>query len=230
MSNEVTRIEEKGIPLASLMGELRELLELRDELRDAEGVKPEDRAAVDTQIKAYVEANLRKVDNVRAFWRYAEDMMASADRDFRDAQARYGSWKAKLDYLKTLCVEIMTGFNEKKLEGQHGYIRLQANGGKAELDVYSAALVPEELVLYRGWMSAACMALLPPEVTARQDFQFERVPRQEAVRAELEKTCEGCGGDGKSYHTEKCDVCAGTGKRIVPGARLAPRGVHARIR
>ena len=220
------RINEKD-SLVNLKVELAELMQLRE---DPE-LKPEERAAIDQQITVYVQANLRKVDNVRAFWRYCEDVMDSAARDRKDAEARYKSAEAKLEFLKSLCCDTMTAFGEKKLEGAHGFIRLQANGGPVALDIYSAALIPEELVLYRGWMSSQAMALLPPEVTARQDFQFEREPRQGAIRAELEKPCDICkGGGGTAYNADVCNECGGTGKRLVPGARLAERGKHARIR
>lgn len=233
----LARIEEKEIPLASLMAELRELMDMRDEAL----LPPDEAVALNNQIKAYVEANLRKVDNVRAFWRYAEDMIESAERDLKDAGARHRNWEGKLEFLKTLCLDIMIGFGEKKLEGQHGYIRLQVNGGSQSLDIYSPALIPEDLVQYRGAMSAACMALLPLEITARGDFQFEREPRQGAIKAKLETKCETCEGSGWRKFDERpedggtgeravCEACGGTGHNLVPGARLAPRGRHARIR
>lgn len=237
MGEQIARIEEKDSTLRSLRAELDELLELRAE----ESLTDEERAAVNGQIKLYVEANLRKVDNVRAFWRYAEDQIASAERDLKDAGARHRSWEAKLEFLKTLCLETMQAFETKRLDGAHGYIRLQGNGGTVPLDIYSAALIPEDLVLYRGWMSAACMAALPPEIVARQDFQFDREPKLGAIKAKLETKCEKCKGSGEARFDERpedggtgeraaCKMCAGTGHQLVPGARLGARGQHARIR
>lgn len=231
MSKQLARIEEKEIPLASLMAELRELMDMRDEAL----LPPDEAVALNNQIKAYVEANLRKVDNVRAFWRYAEDMIAAAERDLKDAGARHRSWESKLEFLKTLCLDIMIGFGEKKLEGQHGYIRLQVNGGSQSIDIYSPALIPEDLVQYSGWMSAACMALIPAEIMARQDFQFTREPKQGTIKAILETECSNCDGEAKFKSPDgsgflPCVECAGTGHKLVPGARLSPRGQHARIR
>ncbi len=226
MSDDLARIDERNISLIELKLELKELYEKREQEENT----PEERAAFDGQIKQYIEANIRKVDNIRLFWRYCEDVMAAAERDEKDAAARKRSAENKLEFLKSLCHDVMVSLKEKKLEGAHGFIRLQTNGGSLALDIYSQALVPEELVSYTGWMSAECMAKLPPEITARQDFQFERATKDGTIKARLETKCDCCGGDGKGVNGEPCTHCAGTGFLLVPGARLSPRGQHVRIR
>jgi hypothetical protein len=238
----VLRIDQRGIPLARLVEELAELHEARDNPE----LTPEERQAIDGQIKLYVEANLRKVDDIRQWWRYCEDQLESAKRDSHDADARKRSWDARLEFMKGVCADVMSnlvdsrGRRIKRLDGVHGFIRLQVNGGSVSLDIYSPALLPESMVLYRGWMSPEVMAALPPEITARQDFQFDRESRDGLIKATLETKCAKCSGSGVYERKEgrhdadmvnlPCPHCAGTGHELVPGARLAPRGQHVRIR
>lgn len=261
MSNEPEKIDEREVTLVQLRTELAELMKFRGEvdhaedcninrLRTAEPAAARpcncEVAAIDQRITQYVHANLRKVDNVRQFWRYAEDMLAAAEQDYKDAGARRSSWEAKLDFLKGVCADAMIVMGEKKLEGLHGFIRLQPNGGPVALDLYNSALIPESMVVYQGSIaSAAWSEILEACATAgifpllNPSVKMERVPMLGTVKAELEAKCDRCGGAGtydgipaaiSERKPEGCPECAGTGKRIVPGARLGVRGKHVRIR
>ncbi len=233
-------INEKEVPLAKLKTELAELMKFRGdpELNDDE------RAAIDSQVKLYVEANLRKVDNVRQWWRYAEDMLESAKQDHKDSGKRVSEWDGKLEFIKQLCADTMIAFDEKKLEGEHGFIRLQANGGPVALDIHNSSLIPEPMVAYQGAITSAawteiCEACMAVGVNPLklEGVKMERVPLLDKIRRELEANCTYCGGtgiggDGPAVGdtAAACGECNGTGKRLVPGARLGVRGKHARIR
>ncbi len=82
---------------------------------------------------------------------------------------------------------------------------------------------------YEGWMSAKAYAAIPEHIRDREDFQFQRITMDAAIRATLEKACMNCLGVGQVQApraTYTCPQCNGTGKQLVAGARLEPRGSH----
>ncbi len=218
------------LSIFQLEAELAELMEFREN----EELTPEERQAVDTQIAEYISRELTKVDNLRAYMRHCQ-MMAEGARAEADVQLKRAiSWKTRLDYLKGFCLDAMNVLGKTKLEGRTGYLLAKVNGGKQALTIApDSRLLPEAFVLYRGWMSAEAFAAIPEQVRGRQDFQLEREPRTEMIRAELEKPCACCEGTGR-FLTPEGDYpdpeCHGTGKKIVPGAKLEPRGSHVEIK
>jgi len=252
LSDEVGRIKETDVTLRDLKTELRELCELREEtehglicnINEVGGVCDCDRAAIDNRIKQYIQANLRKVDNVRQYWRYLEDLLASAEQDYKDAGRRRAAAENTLDFLKGLCVDIMTEFGEKRLEGKHGYIRLQVNSSSPAPEIYDASLVPEKFCTYVGSFSSdvwrdllALCKQAKVDLPSVEGVRVTREPMHSLIKAELEKKCVQCYGTAKvldasdnQLRTVDCPKCQGTGKGVVPGVRLPARGQHARIR
>ncbi len=63
---------------------------------------------------------------------------------------------------------------------------------------------------------------------------------QEAIRKALETPCGSCLGAGEMQEVDPddrpigkpgpCNMCAGTGRQLVPGARLEPRGSHIEVK
>jgi len=191
---------ERGLSIFQIESELAELMAFREECND------EERAAVDGQIAEYVKREVAKVDALRSYMKHCQVMADAAAAEVKVQSQRAHSWKTRLEYLKERCGEAMGILGKKKLEGRTGYLLLKANGGKQALTIATPGLVPEEYVLYRGWMSARAYAAIPEQIRGREDFIFEREPRQEMIRGSLEK-----------------------GEHI-PGARLEPRGEHVEIR
>lgn len=230
-------INEKEIGLWRLKTELAELMAFRqDEELDAEA-----RAAIDIQIKAYVSAELRKVDNVAGFIRYRRSGAAEARAEAKRLSALADSWERDEEYLLGLVKDLMVEFKETKLEGQYGYLKLQANGGNQALDIYNKELIPEEMVDYRGFITSKCWTqilvacdlagIYPAEW---EGVQLQREPRPGMVREALADPCPICERSGFVWdgpNRVHCPACQGTGSaRVVPGARLEPRGSHVRIK
>lgn len=230
--SDIAPINEKDVSLFRLKSELVELMQLREN----DELSPEEQAAIDGQIKAYVGAELRKVDNIRAYLRHCDVMAEAAQEEANRLSSLIGTWKRRRDKLKDLCKDLMIESREKKLEGLHGSISLKGNGGLQPLEISQPAMIPEAFVLYRGWMSSEAMAEIPELVRGRQDFQFEREPIPGIVRAALKQPCEPCKGTGESMDLDRipvtvvCPHCGGDGKRHVAGARLQERGSHIEIR
>lgn len=221
----------QSLSIFQIESELAELMELRD----TEELAPEEQQAVDTQIAEYVGRELAKVDNLRAYMRHCQIMADAAKAEAELQAKRANSWKTRLDYLKGCCLGAMEIMKKKRLDGRTGYLLAKANGGKQALTIYDASLIPEYLVTYRGMMRSEAMAAIPEQIRGRQDFIFDRDPMGEAIRAEMEQTCEHCvdhpgwNGPGKG-DSDPCDYCEGSGKTRVPGARLEPRGQRLEVR
>ncbi len=223
-------INEKDISLFQLRSELTELMTLRD----TPDLEPEAKAAIEYQIKAYIGAELRKVDNIAGFIRSRKMRIKAAKEESARLAALAASWEAEEKFVIDLCKDAMIQWNVKKLEGMHATVALQSNGGLQPLEIPQPALVPEEFVQYRGWMSSAAMAEIYERIRGRQDFQFEREPHQGRIRAALAEACNRCKATGSTYNLDdnktQCEACSGTGKRQVPGARLGDRGQHVRLK
>ncbi len=215
-------INEKEVSLFQLKTELVGLMQLREEPE----LSDEERAAIDGQIKAYVSAELRKADNIIGYLRHCAVMKKAANEEARRVTNLEKMWENREQRLKDLCQTLMIEFGEKRLEGQRGAIMLKGNGGLQGLDL-APALLPEEFVLYRGWMSSEAYAAIPEQIRGRQDFQFEREPKQGAIREALNKPCPWRRCEGKD---PECPHCGGDGKYHVTGARLRDRGSHIEIR
>jgi hypothetical protein len=235
--NELAPINEKEVSLFNLKSELVQLMQLRE---DPE-LLPEEREAIEGQIKAYVGAELRKVDNVRSYWRHCEVMAEAAREEGKRLLGLASNWEMRLDKLKGLCLELMQGFGEKKLEGRHGFIRRQANGGNVGLEIYNPSLIPENMCQYVGSITSPawrrivtlCEAL-GEDITEFEGVLLERIPKEAMVRAAMKGPCERCGGLGVVGSSEtptrqmECDICHGTKTRVIPGAKLGERGEHVR--
>ena len=229
--NSSSELTSQNISLFQLESELRELMDFRD----SEELTPEERQAVDTQIAAYVAKEITKVDNLRAYMRHCQIMSEGAKAEAELQAKRANSWKNRLDYLKGCCLDAMNLMGKKKLEGRTGYLLAKANGGKQALTIYDATLIPESLIVYRGFMRPEAMAAIPDKIKDREDFIFDREPLTEAIRAALEKPCRLCGASGVSPCAHdggeiRCEECHGTGRAIVPGARLEIRGQHIEVK
>lgn len=229
-------INEKKIGLWRLKTELAELMAFRqDEELDAEA-----RAAIDAQIKAYVSAELRKVDNVAGFIRYRRSGAAEARAEAKRLSALADSWERDEEYLLGLVKDLMVEFRETKLEGRYGYLKLQANGGNQALDIYNKELIPEEMVDYRGFITSKCWTqilvacdLAGVHPAEWEGVQLQREPRSGMVREALAKPCPACDDLGETTDWRGRDVCSrcdGQKGNVVPGARLEPRGQHVRIK
>ncbi len=160
------------------------------------------------------------------------------DSDIDDIKSEKARLTAKqkvaekaLDWLKGYILSSMRENSLTRLKTPLNTISIVKNGGKQSLSVPHPELVPDELCSYtlkrltRGVLErikANCHLVIA-------DIDLERIPNNEAIRAELEKNCVDCNGQGNYVPTGaaewvECLKCQGTGKRKVPGAKLEPRG------
>ena len=74
---------------------------------DALGDPFQELKVIDDQIREYVTAEIRKVDNIRSFWRHCELMRDAAKEEARVQSERSKAWGARLDRLKATCALVM---------------------------------------------------------------------------------------------------------------------------
>lgn len=165
-----------------------------------EAETPEALEAAEAAIKAYAEAEVRKVDGIRRYIRACEAQAEAAKEEASLQSRRAIAWEARAEHLKHFCFEAMQAFDFRKLEGRTGAMRIKGNGGKQAVTITNPDLVPDE------FRDATITWSLPRwEAAGIVLHRSEGLLALARIRAELE---------------------AG---RSVPGAELAPRGEHLEV-
>jgi hypothetical protein len=196
---------------------------------------------IDQQITEYIRAEVRKVDNIGAFWRHCELMHEAAAEEAKRLSELSRSWKVRLDRMKESVKAAMESFEwragkPRVREGRLAKLYLKANGGKQAVEIHDASLVPDEYQTVTVTMPANAWHWLLL-VCHRESLKASApVPSLSLIAAALEKPCIQCGGegggmiDGPGSVKIICGACGGSGKQGVPGARLADRGSHVELR
>lgn len=199
---------------------------------------------IESQIREYVTAEIRKVDGIRAYWKHAELMRDAAKAEAATQAERAKAWDDRLKRLKDTCLMVMETIpfpagKPKKLEGRTGAIYLKGNGGKQAVEISDESLVPDEMCT----VTVTFNALIWRETLKEEDRKWpnvilpaligKRVPSLSLIGEELQKACGKCNGVGAPWNNSSsipCVDCGGSGKRSVPGARLLDRGEHVEIK
>lgn len=105
-----------------------ELVSLMDRYDEAE--TDADRALIQSELEVFAQAQVQKVDNIRAYLRHCEMMVASAREEQARQKQHADAWQSRLDRLKGFCVHVMQTFQAKRFDGAHGSLLLKGNGGK----------------------------------------------------------------------------------------------------
>lgn len=230
-----------GLSFLQIDNDLAYMMETRSEMLRSD--PPEDTTEVDAQIATYITQKLpQKVDGISGILRKWKAEAGIAKDEARRLSGIAASIEARADRLKGVCMQVMQHRGETKLVGSQSALRVQRNGGLQELEIYNPELIPDEFWIvvakfhktdFRAW--AVDGKELNAAISWECQFDFD------AIRDELSMPCEACGGSGNMVTIQsnggdvtmqtkhKCQGCDGTGKRLVPGARLAERGAHLRI-
>lgn len=216
-----------SLSLWQIDSDLEAMIEVRAELLNCD--PPEDTAAIDEVIAVYLTEKLpQKVDAIagqlRKWKAEAEAAKAEAKRVKEVAEAI----EARAERLKSICIQIIQQCPVAKisktgsvsLAGASSVLRVQTSGGPQALSVYDPSLLPID---YK-----TIVVRMTPEQFQRIGSgsafpQFSTEPDTYAIRKALSTTCNYCGGSGD------CHQCGDTGRHIVPGAKLEPRGSHLRV-
>lgn len=199
------------LSLYTIESDLANLIEMREQVKEelGDGATPEDlaaeTAAIDNAIREYVSAEIKKVDNIRSFWRHAEMMQSAAAEEAKLQSARAKAWEQRLKRLKETCLVVMETIpfpagKPKKLEGRTGSLMLKGNGGRQAVVISDESLVPDEFKTVTMTKTVSewwAIHVLP---------EGPQVPSVSLIAAELER------GEG------------------VPGCSLAPRLSHVEVR
>ena len=236
------------LSLYTIESDLSNLIEMREQAQ-AElyaittlGESPERTEAtealkiIDDQISQYIGAEIRKVDNIRSFWRHCELMRDAAKAEAETQAQRAKAWASRLDRLKETCRSVMetipfpTG-KPRKLEGRTGSLLLKANGGKQAVEISDESMVPDELCTVTVTMSAALWNAAA--VFFAEDLVGTKVgprtPSLSLIGEAIQKPCVACNGVGAPWNNSAsvpCPECGGSGHQSVPGCRLSPRSNH----
>lgn len=243
----MNEIATKNLSLFQLESELVELMDFATEAQSEE-----ERAAADGLIATYLEKRVDKVDAIRSFIRWNE-MMALCARDEATEQTnRAKILENRAQRLKDACLAVMIAFDEKRLTGRTGELRLHKNPPSIEItneDLLDSSLrnvtvkMPGTLwsalhvfmVRYENIVKDLTPLLHSEWITWNESaFTAEQVPDKKRIKAEMEKLCTACNGCGTWLMVpgdfKACDDCNGTGKQWVPGAKLVTDKQHLVVR
>jgi hypothetical protein len=235
---------DNSLSLWKLESDLVDLMNMRDEAET-----DDQRQLIDQQIRLYLNAEIRKVDCIRAYWKHCEMLRDAAKAEAAAMQQRAANWGAKLDRLKAGIQSVMeampwTEGKPKKLEGLAGALLLKANGGKQAVTITDPQLIPDEYCVMEGripmFVWNAILHIVNGSATHAELARdmancrgLVRVPSASMIASALEAKCLLCNGDGWTAAISDamtCPTCGGSGKQGVPGARLEPRGQHVEMR
>lgn len=210
----------------SLFGIESGLHDLFDAWQNAES--PEQLEAAEVAIRACAEAEVRKVDGVRRYWRACEQMAAAAKHEAQVQAERARLWESRLDRLKAVVYEVMTRFERKKLEGQTGSLHLKGNGGKQAVVIHDESLVPDEFCMVTVTMRADWFAKVDNflaehyiNVGDRTPVSIKRATSNSLIAEALARDCEACAGIGTEPRPIWCS--AGHLARFPYGCNLCER-------
>ncbi len=178
-----------------------------------------------------------KTDDCAGVLRRFDSDIAEIGAEIKRLTAKRKSAEKASDWLRQYILSTMKQTGLQRLKTAKNSISIVKNGGKQALTIPHPELVPAEL----------CDALIKMPMTMWLQLndildacyiiaaKSERIPNNEAIRAELEKNCLDCNGQGNYVPTGvaewiECLKCQGTGKRKVPGCRLEERGSRLDVR
>lgn len=192
----------------------------------------DEKAAARGELERWTQAEIAKVDRVRAFLRHCA-VMSDAAKFEADAMRRRGDqWAERGRRLKEICIAAMQASGQKRLEGQSGVLRIQAAGGKQALTITDERLVPPQYKTYTYTFTHSQLVWLCKHVNIPGEVKGPTIAMDtEAIRKALDTPCKACGGAGYTGHIYSgeesenvpCVDCNGSGRMLVPGAELAPR-------
>lgn len=218
-----------NLSLFNIESGLHELLEAWQE-----ATTPETLAAAEQAIQAYAQAEVRKVDGIRAYLKACDRQAAAAEDEARLQMQRAKAWIARRDRLKETVYAIMQTFGTRKIEGSTGTLQIKGNGGLAPLTITDASLVPDELC--DATITMPVSVWLEVGITIKPE---QRVPSNGRIRVALAQACPRCHGlpmcrDSQVGHGLQvdwiCPACNGSKTASVAGARLESRGEHLEVK
>ncbi len=232
---------------------LAELIAYRAErLEDQEQpATDEERAAIDGEIRKYMEALPRKVAGITAILRKWESERETAQKEVKRYRKIIRGIEENEALLKDRCAEVLekqpepkkgarslTGVDGSKLilKGNGGVEPILIDGWDAERkewisqnpplpDEYKIATVRMSMEMYAGFEIEFGGKFTNNTLLVAVD------PNSAAIRAALAEPCPACKDiPMEALGVPICSVCDGSGKRGVPGCRLLPRGHHVEAR
>jgi Siphovirus Gp157 len=229
--------------------DLAELMEMREAHIDNLGdgnLAERGLTAIDQAIKEYAAREVAKVDSIRGYLRWAQVQIDAARAEVQTQRTRIGQLEDGVERLKSFCVEAIQSAGKNFIEGKTGRLKVAVNGGEQPLVITDESLIPDHLCWMEGRINAdVWYDLLNSEIINKDCYHLNRIPSNALIRAALEKACPNCDGHGKycarcgltieckcgdAAEDGTCHACSGTGQAGVPGAHLAERGVHLRVK
>lgn len=200
----------RDLTLYEIGFEMREVRALLDAAGEA--TTDAERDAITGALTQYMEAEVRKVDNLFRFVRNEEAVIAAKKNEAQRLSESARLHQSRIDRLKLYVLGVMEALGYKKLEGRLGALSVRGNGGQLPL-VVDESILPDryrETIVHMSLEDWRFMLAAAREKAHNDGWTGSTKPTgggpfDAAIRAALER-----GED-------------------VPGARLEERGKHLRI-
>lgn len=168
-----------GITLWQIEEEKLALIELRDEC-----ATEEERAAVDAEVRKYVEAEISKVHRVAGLMRYFDAFVDTIKAEQERLAKKRAMWEGHYGRVRQMVLEVMQARGLRKIEGGTERFRIQKNGAKSVV-VDDPAVIPDEYVRanikmsmknWKALLAAAGGYVPPPDAyTVSSELDLPRI-------------------------------------------------------
>lgn len=203
-------------------------------------------AIVERTLREYVTLEVRKADNIHRYLTTAKAILAARKAEAKRMTEGAKQLESSIDRLERLTMAAMIQGGKTRLDGTNGrYLLRKKNGSVAPLQVdgwnddtktwFQEPVLPEEFmdVTVVLPLSDWKRLLAQPDAPLVDATVKGGAPSNKRIRGALAQDCDSC--DGKKTissfgKVEPCEKCAGTGKQLVPGARLTERGEHLEVK
>jgi hypothetical protein len=118
-----------------------------------EAYTPEEVAAADAAISAYLDAEITKADGIARAVRQWTAMAAADKAEASRLRDRSAALEGRVARLREFVRFAMEKSGRRRIEGKLSTIRIQGAGGKQGVDVQNEALLPDELCMAEITMS-----------------------------------------------------------------------------
>ena len=236
-----------ALRLWEIENEKLELLALRDE----PDLTDEEKAAIDGQIRAYVELEVRKVHGVAGIMRYCDAFVDACKAEQRRLAQKRAMWEGRYGRIREMVLQVMQANGLKKIEAGTERFRIQKNAPALAVDVemledkYLKAHVTINLADWKELLRCATsrgstdfFLITPGSFTVTSEADNGAI--KEALKQSI--ACPECKGAGDEIQQsmdevghidqlhQACERCKGTGTvtASVPGAVMV-QSEHLRL-
>lgn len=183
------------LSLFQIESELAELVDLRDQTANDPDLKPseidEALQAINGQITAYIEREVRKVDGISHYVRECETRAEVLREEAKRLKTLADTWEARGERISDITLHVMQMLGLKKLRGRLGELTIKSN--PPSVDVRQPDLVPDHLQRVKVTLALDTWKIIVAKFPQLAGERGDAEPSKTAIKEELKRgSVPGC--------------------------------------